>query len=119
MLVLHAFNSSAACAHTDLLRLGGVHKGAPHCAEVVHWMCLGVVVGQIGATLFPRHVEFSLLDLISNQVIAHVDGLGALELDIGVRDAHRTLIVADNGGCVLWVPEVGQNVSCVGGLTAY
>ena len=119
LLVLYAFNSSAACAHTDLFRLGGVHEGAPHCTEVVHWMRLGVVIGQISATLLPRHIEFFLLDLVSNPVVAHVDGLRALEFDVRVCDTYRTLVVADDGGCVLWVTESGQDVSCVGGITTY
>ena len=81
---------------------------------MVYWVRLGVIVGEVCATLFPGDTELVLTYLVSDPVIAHVDRLGALELDVVVCYAHCTLVVTYDCSGVLRVAQVGQDVACIG-----
>jgi hypothetical protein len=63
----------------------------------------GVVIGHVALSWSPINVEFSLLDPISDPVETHVDGMGALLLDVVVGNAAGSGIVGLDWHGWLWM----------------
>ena len=78
---------------------------------MMHRMCFCEKIGKIEATGFPSDLESMLLDLISNPMIAHIDGFGALLDESVISEADRAEIVAKNFSIFLRITQVFQSVN--------
>jgi len=62
------------------------------------WVVLGEVICFVGSTWSPKDVILALMDMITNPIEAHVNGLGPFLLDVVIGNASDSGIVHLNRG---------------------
>ena len=75
----------------------------------VHRQCLGEEVSQVLHALAPENIEHSVADAVTNPVIAHVDGFGALSLDAVVCQTHSAGVITEKWRLGLLVSEGSEH----------
>ena len=98
--------------------LWGVYKLRSHRFVVPNRVCFGKKICQISSAWLSDANHYALLHLMTDPVVAHVNGLRALLFNCQIGDANGARVVTDNDGTGLWVAEVMQDVSlsCAGDL---
>lgn len=76
--------------------------------EVVDWVDLGEEVGEVFGTGAPFEGEFTVRYAVLDPVVAHGYHFGAAGLAGLVEDLAGGLVVVDDHGCALRVPEVEE-----------
>ena len=72
-------------------------------------MVLGEVVGEVVGSGSPRDGIFATLHSITDPVIPHIDGFGALEADGVVGETDSSCVVRDNRGSGLRIAKVSKS----------
>ena len=72
-------------------------------------MMLGDVVGQVGFSWFPVHLELVLFDSVSDPVKPHVNGLGSLNFNIVIGNPTGSGVVDKDWCCWLRVTHFVQH----------
>ena len=74
-------------------------------------MVFGVVVSFVDAARAPVDDELALFDSVADPVETHVNGAGALLLDVLIGNATGGRVIGEDGSGILWVPHFDEDGS--------
>jgi hypothetical protein len=88
-----------------------VYVDVAHALMVVYGVIFAKVVSEICGTRFPLDNKLVHINLVTDPVIVHFDGLKLLLFDVAIGNAYGALVVTDDQSSCLRVLNVDQGVT--------